>query len=77
MLLLKQFKQEAIDGLRSFDLKQNGEDCKARVGVLRTQYNVVHLFENLPQAIKDHEKIVEQNRQKVAQFKASQEGGSI
>lgn len=77
MGLLKQLKQEAVDGLRSFDLTKSGEDCKARAGVLRTQYNLAHLFENLPQAIKEHEAIVEQNKQKVQAFKKSQEGGTL
>jgi hypothetical protein len=77
VLLLKQLRQEAVDGLRNFNLKQSGEDCKARVGVLRTQYNLAYLFENLPQAIKDQEKIVDQNEKKVQAFKSSQEGGTL
>lgn len=77
MEFFRLLKQEAIDGLRTFDLKQDGEDCKARIGVLRTQYNLAYLFENLPQAIKDHEKIVEQNKQKIQEFKNSQEGGTL
>lgn len=77
VLLLRQLKQEAVDGLRTFDLKQSGEDCKARVGVLRTQYNLAYLFENLPQAVYDHSKMLEKQDEKVAAFKASQEGGAL
>ena len=77
MLLLSLLKQEAVDGLRVFDLKQSEEDCKAKIAVLKTQYNLAHLFENLPQTVKDCETTQEKQQAKIRVFKASQEGGSI
>jgi len=74
---LSKLKDEAVDGLRGFDLKQTGEDCKTRIGVLRTQYNLAYLFENLPRAIKEHEVLQEKQQNKIVAFKNSQEGGSI
>lgn len=74
---LNSLRDEAIYNFATLELKQSGEDCKARMAVAKTQYRFSNLILNLPKAIKDTEVLQEKQAQKVTAFANSQEGGTL